>query len=221
LSLPYNPEALFWIAYYADGTCLPQYDPESSQEHLWKEVDQSRITALAWHPFTEDLAKQLDARDVKVSVNPFMRTYRVELQHGDTVILNREQKLNHIGLIVCLKCGYRWIFAAEKPPFIEYPWSSECRRMEDKNGLKYASEICPQCGAFTEYICPDCKICRSKYREGEDFVHRCDQCGKSLPTMIGSDTIEERSTVYEIGRETLGGSKHLIRVDEFGNVEVK
>lgn len=221
MSLPYNPEALFWIAYYSDGTCMPQYDPDTGEEILWKEVDQTRMRALALHPFTEDLAKKLQTRDVKVSVNPFMRTYRVDLEHGDTAILNREQRLSQIGLIICLACGYRWIFAQEKPPFIEWPWSSECRRMEDKNGQKYASEICPNCGAFTEYVCPDCKISRSKYQEGDSFVYRCDGCGKSLPTMIGSEQIEERSTVYEIGRETLGGSRHLIRIDEFGNVEVK
>ena len=45
---------LFWIAEYQDGTALPQFDPDTGEEHLFKEVDQSKLKRFGWYAFPLD-----------------------------------------------------------------------------------------------------------------------------------------------------------------------
>lgn len=45
--------AMFWIAEYTDGMALPQFDPDTGKENLFKEIDMSRLSRFGWYPFNE------------------------------------------------------------------------------------------------------------------------------------------------------------------------
>ena len=47
--------AMFWIAEYSDGMALAQFDPDTGAEHLFKEIDMSRLIRFGWYPFGEKL----------------------------------------------------------------------------------------------------------------------------------------------------------------------
>jgi hypothetical protein len=47
--------AMFWIAEYSDGMALPQFDPSTGAENLFKEIDFTKLCRFGWYPFTENL----------------------------------------------------------------------------------------------------------------------------------------------------------------------
>ena len=68
---------LFWIAEYQDGTALPQFDPDTGEEHLFKEVDQSKLKHFGWYAFPPKLAQKVE----NAVVNPLLNSYVLELPH--------------------------------------------------------------------------------------------------------------------------------------------
>jgi hypothetical protein len=47
--MEYNPYIYVWVATYSDGTSLKQFD-DFGQEHLFKEIDQSRLASMSLIP---------------------------------------------------------------------------------------------------------------------------------------------------------------------------
>ena len=76
-------EYLFWIAWYNDGTCLPQFDPDSGAENLFKEVDESKLSKFGWYPFSEELAQKTG----RVALP--LPKYEVDLGDGDKLVAMR------------------------------------------------------------------------------------------------------------------------------------
>lgn len=76
---------LFWIAEYDDGTALPQFDPDTGEENLFSEVDQSRLVRFGWYSFPLELAKKIDG----AVVNPLLDSYVVEIPNGKKLIALR------------------------------------------------------------------------------------------------------------------------------------
>ena len=52
--MEFNPYTYVWIGTYNDSTCIKQFD-DQGQEHLFKEIDQSRLASMAWVPTTPSL----------------------------------------------------------------------------------------------------------------------------------------------------------------------
>lgn len=75
----------FWIAEYNDKTALPQFDPETGKENLFKDIDQSKLVRFGWYPFPEELTKKVTG---SIS-NPFLPKYVINLNKDDILIARR------------------------------------------------------------------------------------------------------------------------------------
>ena len=212
----YNPPILFWIAHYANGQSLPQYDPLDGHENRFSDIDQSKLVRFGWYPFTPELKKVV--KD-EIVVNPLLHHYEMSLQPGQRLISFTEQKLHYGHVHVCLECGFQWQFR-NGPGELPIPWSPKQVEMVDKNGRRFISASCPRCGAYTVHVCPKCGIERTKFADGL----RCLECQTSLPDKTQIAYFENRKTVYVLGyQETRSGRnrKFLIRIDENGNIEAE
>ena len=49
----------FWIAEYKDSA-LPQFDPETGKENLFKEIDQSKLIRFGLYPFSIKLWNKVE-----------------------------------------------------------------------------------------------------------------------------------------------------------------
>jgi len=89
----YNPPTYFWIAYYRNGQALPQYDPETCNENLFKNIDQTNLTKFGWYPFSPEFAgriKQKKDYDVKCR---FLPSYEMFLGKGQRLIAVQRQSI--------------------------------------------------------------------------------------------------------------------------------
>ena len=68
----------FWIAEYNDGTALPQFDLESGNENLFKEIDQSRLIRFGLYPFTLELSKKVECSDLNLLLPKFVINLKKE-----------------------------------------------------------------------------------------------------------------------------------------------
>ena len=76
---------MFWIAEYQDGQALPQFDPDTGEEHLFKEVDQARLKHFGWYAFPRNLANKV----AYAAHNPCLTSYTVDIPPGGTLVAHR------------------------------------------------------------------------------------------------------------------------------------
>jgi len=93
--LGYRPLVFFWIAEYADGTALAQFDPETGKENLFKNVDLTRVKRFGWYPFNEDLAEKIFEAEGLIVVPSAFKHCVVELEAGDKLVAKRENVLRY------------------------------------------------------------------------------------------------------------------------------
>lgn len=80
----------YWIVIYRDGEALSQFNPDTGEEYLWREVDQSRVCRVAWCEFSQDLAEKIKIDVVSVK-KPKM--YHVDFSDNEKILICRR---NHI-----------------------------------------------------------------------------------------------------------------------------
>lgn len=76
---------LFWIAEYQDGQALPQFNPDTGAEHLFKEVDHSKLKRFGWYAFPRNLANKV----AYAAHNPCLTSYTVDIPPGATLVAHR------------------------------------------------------------------------------------------------------------------------------------
>lgn len=50
----------FWIAEYKNGFALPQFDPNTGKENLFKEIDQSKLIRFGLYPFSFSMSEKVE-----------------------------------------------------------------------------------------------------------------------------------------------------------------
>lgn len=80
---------MFWIAEYADGKALPQFDPDTGLEHKFSEVDQSKLVKFGWYNFTPSLVIKVP----HAVANPLVSTCTVTIPEGHKLIAYRTNAL--------------------------------------------------------------------------------------------------------------------------------
>ena len=80
---------LFWVAEYQDGQALPQFDPDTGEEHLFKDVDHSRLKRFGWYAFPRSLANKVE----NAVVNPLLNSYTVDLPISQSPNLQSQPRL--------------------------------------------------------------------------------------------------------------------------------
>ena len=73
---------LFWIAEYQDGTALPQFDPDTGEEHMFKEIDHARLKRFGWYAFAAELAGKVPNAVVNLNLKHYVLSLRPRAQRG-------------------------------------------------------------------------------------------------------------------------------------------
>ena len=87
--LGYRPLVYFWIAEYSGGSAFPQFDPETGEENLFRDVDQSKLKRFGWYPFTPGLAKKIYEAEGILVIPTCNRPYVIEIQNGQKLVAHR------------------------------------------------------------------------------------------------------------------------------------
>jgi hypothetical protein len=77
--MEFHPYIYTWVGTYNDGTCIKQID-DQGQEHLFKEIDQSRLISIAW-----------------VSSNPSLPKFCLHLAPWQRIILFKRHTVSSSG----------------------------------------------------------------------------------------------------------------------------
>src|SRR3972149_12164888 len=94
-----------WVAFYSDNECLPQFDLDSGEQHLFKEIDQTRLIKYGWYPITYELAKKLGSPYYH---DPKLSHFLLELKPNQRLIALREEAQHFFTYTHCLKCGFNF-----------------------------------------------------------------------------------------------------------------
>ena len=85
----------FWIAEYKDN-CLPQFDPETGIENLFKDINQSKLIRFGLYPFSEKLCSLVKCSCIADISLP---TFVINLTKDDKLFFKRRN------YIIISKCG--------------------------------------------------------------------------------------------------------------------
>ena len=197
----------FWVAFYKDGTCLPQFDLDTAEQHLFKEINQDNLDKFGLFPIPFELTKKLTPQyyyDGKLSSHILKLSPKQRLIGGIRREYQRFFSYTH-----CLKCGFKWQWMPNQPDdsigdagLPRYGSQKYYYSEEQPNSDKLIFEvICPKCGAQNDLKCPKCHKWWNKVQ---------DESTKGLPKEKWTYHLEcpECKAIYE-GR-TVSESDHTI-----------
>jgi Zn finger protein HypA/HybF involved in hydrogenase expression len=229
----------FWIAFYKDKTCLPQFDLETGKQNSFKLVQEAekegKLESFGLFPIPFDLVKKLG--------EPYY--YDGKLTH---LVLKLKESQRLIGGIrtetqrfftysECLKCGFKWQWI----PLREdgsigdagLPIYGEKYSYHVTNGNKEVFEvICPKCGARNDLKCPDCDEFWNKVKDVHcvnlpqnqwTYHYECPKCKKVYEKKVASRDNHTIDNVFLLGcQSTEDGinKKMIMYIDKNGKIEL-
>ncbi len=83
--------SFFWIVWFADGTAISQFHPETGEEIPFRDVEKlgKQIVKAGWYPFPPRLIRMLASRGTMVMPLPAHKKVEVELGPDCELILKR------------------------------------------------------------------------------------------------------------------------------------
>jgi len=209
----------FWIAFYKDGTCLPQFDIDNGRENAFTDIDQSKLDKFGIFPFTAALA--LNANRMKgftvareVGNMPY---FLMKLQENQRLIFIRRNKIHIFTYQHCAKCGYEWQWMGghKEEELTEVRLLIHSNHvMQEYRGKQYALAQCPKCNVFNAIICPDCgTLINEMERQGtKEHYFLCPKCNKEHPRYIQLLEDQLRTLTYILGYQTTIDGKNVKQV---------
>jgi hypothetical protein len=154
-----------WIAFYDDGTCLPEFDIDDSEghelgrEHHFKEIDQNKLIKFGLFPIPEAIAEKAGKEYYSdLTLPKFILNFQPDQRLIGGII--RESQTEY-GYSKCLKCGFEWQWMPNNSMGLsdgEIGYAGL-----PIYGEKYSYQldgrcevICPNCGVRNELECSDC-----------------------------------------------------------------
>jgi len=109
--LAYRPITFFWIAEFADGTAISQFDPETGKENKadpdWLPsakgqpkipknpiYHEKRVVKIGWYPFNRNFAAKVLQATGQIVIPTNNRYHTVDVKKGDRVLIKRENIIN-------------------------------------------------------------------------------------------------------------------------------
>lgn len=227
----FHPYVYFWIAFYRDGTSLPQFDFETGTFHEFNEIEQNRLDRFGLIPFNPPLAiKACMAAGYRIAeVKEGLPYFILKLQKDQRLIYYRRNFIHNFEFDYCETCGYKWVWMPTRkageitetdlpihPNYILQTW-------KDK---KFPCCQCPKCGTINAIVCPDCKdilINELKKPNSEEHYFQCPKCKKEFPRHIKLLANSMRKSIYMIGHQiTIDGKnkKQIMYISENGEFEL-
>jgi hypothetical protein len=168
-----------FIAFYSDNTCLPQFDLETGFNHLFKEIDQSKLIKFGWFPIPYELSKKLGPQYYH---DPKLPHYVLELKPNQRIIAFRTEAQHTFDFSHCLKCGFNWQWMPNRKDGeigdsgLPHYGEKYCYSVINPKGKKIYEVICPKCGARNDLKCPDCDEWWNKI--DDKWTLQCPKCKK-------------------------------------------
>lgn len=201
MNLDYRPPVYMWIAEYSGGSALPQFDPETGKENLFRDVDQSKLKRFGWYPFATELSAKIYEKTGAVTVPTSNSSYMIELKNGDKLVAKRENILITFNYHYCTECGFAWQFTKTELN-VKVGLQTSSKAFVEDISVRNEKRICII--KFVSPICPNCGY------------HDCNAIPKDKKRIL-KFTGEKRETAYVLGVE----GKKILHIHEDGNVEVK
>jgi len=225
-----RPLVFFWIAFYSDNTCLPQFDFKTGRKNDFKEIDQTKLEKFGLFSFNVDLAtkaNQIQAGICEVKNNlPF---FMMKLEKDQRLISVRRNAIHNFSFLRCKKCGYKWQWMITKTVqraefgMMIHPDHFVQRYL----GKEHAIPKCPKCGTCAlPILCLDCGFLINELSRPENkSIHywKCPRCNKEYTKDIEEDEGCIRQAIYLLGwQKTEGGVnvKHIMFINEDGSFEI-
>lgn len=195
-----------WIAFYSDNTCLPQFDLDTGYNHLFKEIDQSKLIKFGWFPIPYELSKKLSTTYYH---DPKLPHFILSLKPNQRIIAFRTEAQHTFDFFHCTKCGFNWQWMPNKPDgsigdsgLPRYGSEKFCYSVINQKGKKIFEVICPKCGVKNDLKCPDCDEWWNKVAdEPKPLKFTEDIMNKHYDTMLihyATDTLKTDDDLFEI-----------------------
>jgi len=210
----------FWVAFYRDGSCLPQFDVNTGKENSFNDIDQSILDKFGLFPFNTSLAvnANMAAGFVVAKEVENLPYFMMQLKENQRLISVRR---NYIHLYIyqhCDKCSYDWQWMGGhkegevgKVGLIIH----ENHIVQEWKGKKYGLAICPKCGSFNSIVCPECKdtlINELEKPNVKEHYFKCPKCNKEYPRYIQTFENTMRILVYLLGYQTTVDGKNVKQI---------
>jgi hypothetical protein len=227
-----HPLVFFWIAFYRDGTCLPQFDIETGRGNDFKDIDQTKLDKFGLFPFSGEFSIKVNISAGKTIARglEILPYFIMQLKDDKRLISWRRNYIHTFTYQHCDKCGYEWQWIPDRkdgektdigllihPKHVVQEWL----------GKFYPLAQCPKCGSFDAVVCPDCKtlIAEMKTKEPDDGNHifKCRKCNKEFPRCIRMFDGTLRRAVYLLGYQTTVDGKNykqIMFINEDGTFEL-
>ena len=101
-----NPLTFYWIAYYNDGQCLPQFDPIDGHENFFRDIDQSRLIKFGLYSFTEEMIRTVK-EPFRIVPYPLPR-FEVQLNENQRLIFFRRGRITKQGKMLPTEYFLGW-----------------------------------------------------------------------------------------------------------------
>lgn len=125
----------FWIAEYGEGEALPQFDPVTGKENMFKDIDMDRLTAFGWYPFNGIYANKARTGSGKMFLRESdnLVTVRLMVPEGKKLQAVRRQSIDYTmtggpsvkNRRVVYVAGYEdgpWFFLQPDRNIVEVSW---------------------------------------------------------------------------------------------------
>jgi hypothetical protein len=216
-----------WIAQYCDGQVVSQFDFNTGEETLFKNLDQTKIVNFGLCPISQALVIKVnqlqgwEAIKSKLTLPYFL----MKLQPDQRLIYVRRNFIREFSYKICTKCEYKWMFMPNhKEEMSEVGLQmhqNSTTQMQD--GKPYQLVVCPKCGAFNRIVC-ECGGLINKMKNAKDeFYYECPKCKKQHPRLIIFADGTQAEVKYLLGYQmTINKQnvKHIMYIDERGEIEL-
>jgi hypothetical protein len=229
----FHPLVYFWIAFYKNGTCIPQFDVETGSVNSFQDIDQTKLDRFGLFPFNASLTirANISAGFVIAREVAGLPHFVMKLQGNQRLIYVRRNFIHIFTYSHCDKCGYEWQWSPTThkdgeqsevgllfhPNYIPQTWE----------GKNYPCAQCPKCGSFNAVVCPECKdtlISEVERPEKKDeHYFKCHKCNKEYPRYICQLEGFKRRLIYLMGHQTTVDGKNvkqIMFINEDGTFEL-
>lgn len=218
----------FWVAFYKDGNCLPQFDVKTGKENSFQDITQDKLDKFGLFPFSLSLVIKANAAAnlIVARESENLPYFIMKMEDGQRLINFRRNFIHMFSYQHCDKCGYDWQWMrGHKEGEIAEMGLAICSNniVQKVQGKDKAFAQCPKCGTFNSEVCPDCGTLINEMARPVTKEHYfiCPKCNKEYPRYIRTLEDTMRRLIYIMGYQTTVDNKNvkqLMYIQENGEI---
>ena len=227
-----HPLVFFWIAFYRDGNCFPQFDIETGKENSFQSITQDNLDKFGLFPFSSSMVLKANtaAGSIVAKEAENLPYFIMKLEDGQRLINLRRNFIHMFSYQHCDKCGYdwQWMMGHKEGEISEVGFSICSNHVVQKvNGKDIGFAKCPKCGEYNSEVCPDCGTLineMARLPNSKEHYFLCPKCNKERPRYIRILENSIRRIIYIMGYQTTVDNKNvkqLMYISENGTITLR